>query len=234
MQGAAGNKNKDQYILRSLIDDIKRPLVLITRQVELEQTRPNKENLISIQETAQRTLKLLDSYLLASQSEYGQQVLPIKSFGLGSIIHSVAEEMRPLAKKSNVEIVLDVNDALVSANPEGLKTVIWCLSDMALTQTVAGQNKGTMQIAAKRFSNNIHVSVLSNSFKIKNSDIYKAKNRLGNSHMALSSISSDSGIRLAIASLLSESMGLKLKASRAKNSTGIGFNISLSRQLQLI
>lgn len=234
MQGTAGNKNRDQYILKSLISDIKRPLILITRQAELAQSRPDKQRLSSIEETAQKTLKLIDSYLLASQSEYGQQTLPVKSFGLGSVIYGVAEEIRPLARRANVEVVLEVNDALVSASPEGLKTVIWCLSDMVLTQTIAGQNNGTLEISAKKSVSGVHVSIHSASLKIKNSDIDKARHQLGNSHMALSSASSDSGIRLAIASLLSESMGINLKASRAKNSGGIGFDIALSRQLQLI
>jgi hypothetical protein len=75
--------------------------------------------------------------------------------------------------------------------------------------------------------------VLSKSLQIKNSDLEKARQNLGKSHMALSSSSSESGVRLAIASLLGESLGTRLMAVRAKSAQGIGFNLGLSSQLQL-
>jgi K+-sensing histidine kinase KdpD len=230
---SGANKNDNSKILNSLASDLKRPLVLIARQAELSKSRPGKKHLQSIQETAEKTLKLIDSYLLMSQSEYGQQLLPVESFGIGSVIYNVAEEIRPIAKKANIDIILNINDALVMANPGGLKAIIWCLSDMALAQTSAEQTSGVVEINTKKSINNIRISVLSKSMKIKNSDLDKAQKNIGKTHMALSSSSSDSGIRLAIASLLGESLGTSLRAVRDKRTQGIGFNLALSRQLQL-
>lgn len=224
------NRNDNQKILNSLISDIKRPLVLIARQAELGQATQLK----SIQKTAERTLKLIDSYLLMAQSEYGQQLLPVKSFAVGSVIYNVAEEIRPIAKKANVDVVLDVNDALVMANPEGVKAAIWCLSDMVLAQTLAEKSNGVIEINTRKSHGGIKVSVLSKSMKVKNSDLDKTNEKLGKSHMAFSSASSDSGIRLAIAKLLSDSLGTSLKAARGKHTQGLGFNLGLSRQLQLV
>ena len=232
---SGSNRNDNQKILDSLISDIKRPLVLIARQAELGKTEEgHTPPLKAIQETAEKTLKLIDSYLLAAQSEYGQQLLPVKSFAVGSVIYNVAEEIRLIAKKANVDVVLDVNDALVMANPEGVKAAIWCLSDMVLTQTLAEKSSGVMEINAKKSQGGIKVSVLSKSMKVKNSDLDKTQEKLGRSHMAFSSASSDSGVRLAIAKLLGDSLGTSLKAVRSKHTQGLGFNLSLSRQLQLV
>jgi K+-sensing histidine kinase KdpD len=213
---------------------MKRPLVLIARQAELGKTTAEPPQLKSIQETAEKTLKLIDSYLLMAQSEYGQQLLPVKSFAVGSVIYNVAEEIKPIAKKANVDIVLDVNDALVMANPEGVKAAIWCLSDMVLAQTLAEKSSGVLEISTKKSADDIRVSVLSKSIKVKNSDLDKAGEKLGRSHMAFSSNSSDSGVRLAIAKLLGDSLGTNLRTVRGKNTQGLGFNLILSRQLQLV
>ncbi len=227
------NKNNNSEMLDSLVRELKRSLVLIARQAELNKFRPAEKNLPPIQETAEKTLKLIDSYLLMAQSEYGQQLLPVETFGIGSVIYSVAEEIRPMAEKDNIDIVLNVNDALVMANPKGLKTAIWCLSDMVLAQTSSEDSSGVMEINTKKSADNVKVSVLSKSMKVKNSDLQKARENLGKTHMALSSSSSESGVRLAIASLLGESLGTRLKAVKSNNTQGIGFDLSLSSQLQL-
>lgn len=227
------NKNNNSEILNSLASDLKRPLVLIARQAELGKSSSSKQHFTSMQETAEETLKLIDSYLLMAQSEYGQQLLPTESFGIGSVIYNVAEEIRPMAKKANVDIVLDVRDALVMANPKGLKATIWCLSDMVLAQTSADQDNGVIEISTRKSTGDIKVSVLSRSMKVKNSDLDKAQKNLGKTHMTLSSSGSESGVRLAIASLLGESLGTTLRAVRGRQMQGIGFNLALSNQLQL-
>lgn len=230
----SANKNNNFQALDSLVRELKRSLVLIARQAELDKVRPKEKNLQSIQQTAENTLKLIDSYLLMAQSEYGQQLLPVESFGVGSVIYSVAEEIRPAAKKDNIDIVLNVNDALVMANPKGLEAAIWCLSDMVLAQTLSKKNNHVIEINTKRSAKDVKISVLSRSMNVKNSDLQKARKNLGKIHMALSSSSSESGVRLAIASLLGESLGTRLKAVRSNTAQGIGFDLALSKQLQLV
>lgn len=227
------NKNDNSKILNSLASELKRPLILIAREAELNKVRADKNHFQSIQETAEKTLKLIDSYLLMAQSEYGQQLLPVESFGIGSVIYSVAEEIRPIAKKANVDVVLNVSDAPVMANREGLKATIWCLTDMVLAQTSSEQNSGVIEINTRKSTSGVKISVLSKSMKVKNSELQKAQRNLGKTHMALSSSSSESGVRLAIASLLGESLGTRLQAVRSNHTQGIGFNLDLSSQLQL-
>lgn len=227
------NKNDNFKILNSLASELKRPLILIARQAELNKARADKNHFQSIQETAEKTLKLIDSYLLMAQSEYGQQLLPVESFGVGSVIYSVAEEIRPIAKKADVDVVLNISDAPVMANREGLRSAIWCLTDIVLAQTSSERSSGVIEINARKSASGVKVSVLSKSMKVKNSELQKAQRNLGKIHMALSSSSSESGVRLAIASLLGESLGTSLHAVRSNHAQGIGFNLMLSSQLQL-
>jgi len=229
-----GANTNDQNIFNSLISDLKRPLVLIARHAELGSSQNDTKSLQSVQETAEKTLKLIDSYLLVAQSEYGQQLLPEKTFAVGSVIYNVAEEIRPLAKRANIDVVLDVNDALVFSNPEGLKAAIWCLTDMALAQTLSEKNTDVLEINTRKIAGSVQVSILSKSINVKNSDIKKTEIQLGKSYMALSSASSYSGIRLAIAKLLGDSLGITLKAVKSKGRQGLGFSLPLSRQMQIV
>ncbi|MEX2014674.1 MAG: hypothetical protein WD885_01955 [Candidatus Saccharimonadales bacterium] len=229
----SANKNNNSETLDSLVRELKRSLVLIARQAELNKSHLEEKSLESIQENAEKTLRLIDSYLLMAQSEYGQRLLPVEPLSVGSVIYSVAEEIRPVARKADIDIVLNINDALVMANPKGLRAAVLCLSDMVLTQTSIERDGRVVEINTKRSSGDIKISVLSQSMKVKNSDLRKALEGLGRTHMAFSSSSSESGVRLAIASLLGESLGTRLKAVRSNNTQGIGFNLALSRQLQL-
>ncbi len=227
------NKNYNSEVFDSLVRELKRPLILMSKQAELNQSAPDKEHMELIRRTAEKALRLIDSYLLTAQSEYGQQLLPVESFGIGSVIYNVAEEIRPIAEKANIDVVLNINDALVETNKEGLRAAIWCLSEMALDQASSEQEKASIEINARKTADNVRISVLTKAMKVKNSDIRKAQKNFGKTHMALSSSSSESGIRLAVAGLLGESLGTSLKAVKEKNTQGLGFNLSLSSQLQL-
>ena len=227
------NKNDNYKLLNSLASELKRPLILIARQAEFYKSQPETKHLQTIQKTAEDTLRLIDSYLLTAQSEYGQQVLPVKSFGVGSVIANVAEDIRPVAAASNIKLVTDINDALVIANPAGLKAAIWCLSSMAIAGVSSQGNGGEIEINTKKSANDLKISILSKSMNIKKSDLKKIHNNTGDSHMGMSSFSSETGIRLAIADMLGESLGTQLKAIKIKNKRGIGFNLALSSQLRL-
>ncbi len=227
------NKNYNSDVLDSLARELKRPLVLMSKQAELNQSAPDKKHMELIRRTAEKALRLIDSYLLTAQSEYGQQLLPVESFGIGSVIYNVAEEIRPMAKQANIDVVLNVKDALVEANKEGVRAAIWCLSEMVLEHASSEPEKTAIEINARKSTDSVRISVLSKTIKVKNSDIKKAQRNLGGTHMALSSASSESGVRLAVAGLLGESLGTSLKAVREDNKQGLGFDLSLSSQLQL-
>lgn len=209
----------------------------MARKAELEQSNGVKSSTLDlIQETAEHTLRLVDSYLLMAQSEYGQSTLLFESVGVGSIIYDVAQDLQHAAKKANIEINYDTNDAAVMTNREGLKAAIWCLGDMAISQITqqTDQVGGLVSINVKKFTDNIRVVVLSSEMEVKNSDLKRARDNQGRAHQAFSSSSPDSGIRLAVADTLTEALGTNLTAIKNKNMHGIGFALKKSQQLQLV
>lgn len=207
----------------------------MARQAELEKSKSSSNALSSIQQTAEKTLKLIDSYLLISLNEYGQTSLPLESVGIGSIIYDVAQDMRGYARNQDVDIEYTVNDANVMANVEGLKAAIWCLSDMAINQSSLSDNsRGRISITTKKTNEKIKVSVLSNNMEVKNSDLHRARKQFGSSHHAFSSSSPDSGVRLALADMLSSALGSQLSAAKSNHMQGLSFDLLRSQQLQLV
>jgi len=233
---ASANKKDFSQIFHSMLRDLKRPLVVMAREAELEKSSPITDTLDSIQHTAEQTLKLVDSYLLMARSEYGQTALPLESVSIGAVIYDVAQQIKPAAKKACVDIACDVSDGNVMANPEGLQAMIWCLSDMVVAQasTHTGSIGSSITINSRENAQFIRVSVLSKTMEVKNSDIDRARRNQGRAHQALSLASPDSGIRLAVADMLSSALGTNLTAVRSNNMQGIGFNLLKSRQLALI
>lgn len=227
------NKNENSKVFHSLVNDLKRPLVLLAREAELAEITKQKSSFKSIKNTAEHTLKLIDSYLLLAKSEYGQLVLPLESVGVGAVIYDVMQDIEYLAKRANVEVNCQINGGNVMANRSGLKATIFCLSDMALSAAQEGK-RGKLLISTKQVDKNIRISILSDSMEVKNSDIKRASKHQGKAHRAFNNVSSDSGVRLALAEALSSALGSHLTAAKSKNLQGIGFDLLKSQQLSLV
>lgn len=236
MQSHFEDKNFAQMsnrLLASLARELKNPLILIARQAELERNNNPSPAVGSIQRTAEKTLQLIDSYLLMAQSEYGQKTLQLETVGVGSVIYDVASSLRESMSAQGAELEVAVKDANVMTNREGLKTAIWCLSELAINGEDT-ESKNKIRIQTTRNADSVTISVLSNGMDITSKDINSAKTMQGVSHLALGTKLGDSGIRLAIADILTASLGCSLQAKKKNGLKGLGFELGISKQLQLV
>lgn len=221
-------------LLSSLVNELKSPLILIARQAESEKSSAHKTEFESIQKAAEKSLQLIDSYLLMAQSEYGQRALRLEPVGVGSVIYEVAKELAPYAKSREVDFTVDVKDSHVMANRQGLKAVIMCLSELFIEQNSDEKyKKRKVRIETRREHKNVAVSVLSSELEITNKDLELARRMQGNSHLANGKMP-DSGIRLAIAEVLTNSLGSHLQVRQINGLRGLNFELAGSKQLQLI
>lgn len=211
-------------------------MVLIARQSELEGNNSAQEAFLSIQKTAENALRLIDSYLLIAQSEYGQRSLALETIGVGSVIYDVASDLTPYAQNQQIDFSTSVKDANVMANREGLKAVIRCLSEIALADDIEDEDEKQqkVRIYANRADNKVSIAVLSSTMNITDSDVEYARKAQGVSHLALGNRMYDSGIRLAIADMLAVSIGSKLRARKIDGLRGLGFELLGSKQMRLV
>ncbi len=221
-------------LLSSLVNELKNPLILIARQAESEKSGPSKAEFESIQKTAEKSLQLIDSYLLMAQAEYGQRTLELEPVGVGSIIYEVAKDLAPYAKAKDIDFAVDVKDAHVVANRQGLKAVIMCLCELFIEQNNSNPTKRRqVKIETKRAQENVNVSVLSSELEITNKDIELARQLQGNSHLASGKMPG-SGVRLAIADVITSSFGSHLQVRQTNGLKGLNFKLAGSKQLQLV
>lgn len=207
------------------------PLTAIAREADLHKIE-------GISRKAADVMTLLDGYLLASQTEYGQLNLPLETTAVGSVIYEVSQDIRELAAEHEVAISMSTNShSAVTTNRRGLRIALGCLAQMALVSEKDDERpaKGELSLVSYEDRNGKTVAgVLSSDLHITPRDLKLADVLYGDSHIALSTQVSGSGIRLVIARQLAASLGAKLLPLRRRGMSGVGLELVKSQQLQLV
>lgn len=228
------NFSTNTQLLGSLAHELKNPLTLIARKAELEALSGQNDAFSELQDTAEQTLKLIDSYLLMAQSEYGQAKLPFETVGVGSVIYEVLQELNHLANKNSVFLSSNVQDTTVMSNKPGLKAAVWCLVRMSIGFKSDKSHSEILVTSKQSRGDYVDLSVYSTAFDISKKDIEKSRSLQGNSRMALCLKNEGSGIQLAIADILASSLGDGLETVNNKGKKGFKIRLRKSHQLQLV
>lgn len=229
-----------EQILQGLARELTEPLLYIARQAEFsaEKTSDSAQTLQSIEQSATNALRLIDSYLLTAQSEYGQKQLPLQTVGAGSILYDVAHDLRASVAQRGYVLEVDSRYAKpIMTNIQALKTALVCLGEMLMTASVAREvSVRKLRLVAYKHDNaSCVISVLDTGSKeLSKHDIVQARNLQGRSHMAMSKITVGSGIQFALADSLAAALNADLRVVRKYKMTGFGLVISKSDQLQLV
>lgn len=216
--------------LKSLARELKIPLTAIAREAELHQ-------IDGISKKATEAMTLLDGYLLAAQTEYGQVGLPLETIGIGSVIYEVGQDIRGFASARQVQVMAHVNShSPVMAHRRGLKIALECLAQVALSSEPEGDSPGNRLelVTYEKRNGKTAAGVVSDRTRLTPRDLVRAALLNGQSHMSLSLSSAGSGIRLAIASQLAESIGAQLTILSRNGLNGVGLELAKSEQLQLV
>lgn len=231
------NHPAPDQLLKSLAKELKNPLTLIARQAELEAMQSDEKAFDSIRQAAEHSLKLVDSYLVMAQSEYGQVQLPLENIGVGSLIYDVVQEINPYAKQHKILIESDVQEHLVMTHSLGLRTALWCLFKFVFDSSAASEkDHGHSRVlirAKKHGKEQVNVSIMGN-VNISASDLTLARKMQGKSHLALSVHSQTSGVQMAIADILASSIGGGLGVAKSGQLRGLSLSLPKSQQLQLV
>lgn len=212
-----GTDNQDMS-LRSLAYEIKQPLIRIARASE----RGHACELESIQQTAEQTLRLIDTYLLSAQADYGQVALDLSPESTGSILYDAAYQLRtitPLIDNRNHEPIMTHRAALISV----LNMCSSALHDFGKELTLRSY---------KTASGGIGVGVFTDT-DLSVSDLRRALDLQGRAPMTVASFSG-SGVSLAIADSLCTAIGGSLTVKRMGSLSGLVTELPRSEQLALV
>ena len=96
-------------LLLSVSHDIKAPLTSIMGHVELLDKTENEKEIVSIQQSADHILNLLNNLLEYSSLEQGKLQVSKESFDIGLMCEEVAEMFAPIAQHKNLQFQFENN-----------------------------------------------------------------------------------------------------------------------------
>lgn len=225
--GISDQSGNEESALRGLAFELKNPLVNIARQAELA----DEGGFAAIQQTAEQTLMLLDSYLLNAQSEYGQVMLDLEPANIGSVLYDVSVKLRSQAKRNNIELLLDDRTTeQVMTHKKALSSVLSVFGSSLMQIT---ENRQLVLRGYKTRAGLLGVGMFAKA-KLSQADIDKALELQGRAHMPFASASSTAHVSMAIAGGLCRAVGGRMKVKHMGGMSGLATELPPSGQLAFV
>jgi hypothetical protein len=206
----------------ALMRELKLSMYTIARQAELR----DEDALESIQAWAEQSMRLIDSYILSAQSEYGQQQLRLEPLAIGSVMHEAAHSLRGTSRS-----IIQANaNHPVMTHREALYGML-----SSAGQVVAEAAKNEVIFRSYITSGgDIGVGVFAEDLDLSTKDLKACLQMSGKAHMPLARHSSRSGVMLVIADSLAKALGGSLEVKRMGRLRGLATILPRSEQLALV
>lgn len=225
-----------ERLLRALAEQLKNPFLQIARRAELSRSNQSPQSeLPQIEDTAQLAVRLIDNYLLASESQ--QTFLPLETVSISAILHEAAEQLMPVARQYNCELELSLSGRYepVMANANGLRAALVSLGHAFVE---AGQSrprqKHIVQLAAHRGRRGIVAGVFVEGEGLSGSVFNRAKALHGRARQPLISFSASSAAGIFVADSLLTAMNTQLRIASHHRVSGLAATFVPSHQLSLV
>ena len=128
-------------LLLSVSHDIKAPLTSIMGHVELMDKSENEKEIVSIQQSADHILNLLNNLLEYSSLEQGKLQVSNESFDIGQLCAEIAEMFAPIARHKNLQFQFENNiepNTLLNADKLKIRQILTNLISNGIKYTLEG------------------------------------------------------------------------------------------------
>lgn len=231
--------NNDQAkLFFALTEQLKVPLLQISRSAELAHLSTSKKRLKDIEDIADATMQLVDSYSLYIQLHEAGHNLRLVPVSLSALLSDTAHKIDKIAASKNCDIELHIAGRYgpIMAHPAGLATAFMnigqALIDVQTQKTFT--KRPIIKLAAHRTKNGISAGLFSDVNGLNNAMFRSAKNLYGISRQPLASISAHNGAGVFIADSLLETMSSGLRVARHQKLTGLAATFTPSQQMALV
>lgn len=229
------SEEKSEYVnvglgdgFTALMRELKLSLYTIARTSELG----NEQALVRIQAAAEQNMRLIDSYILSAQSEYGQLNLDLSPMAIGSVMHEAAHTLR--ANLNPREVVIHARALQpVMTHREVLHNLL-SATGQAMAD-VCGESKHQLIFRSyETRGGDVGVGVFARDIDITPDDLKTALALSGSARMPLARHSTRSGVMLVIADGLARALGGSLEVKRMGKLRGLATTLPRSEQLVLV
>jgi len=226
----------DIELLRSVAEQLKTPLAVIARQVELGELAGDMRlvDTAAIRTQATTALTLVESYLLGLQLLYEQTELILEPVSVSSMLVDVAHELESFARQYNTRLELRIAGRYepVMANHRGLKAALLSLG-YALLEGYPLQNH-TLTLAVHRTPHGIVTGVYGDYEKLTNKQWRRALDLQGRAQQPFAALTSGSGAGIFVAQTILQAMTTRLRVGKHLNQHGLATTLQSSQQLQFV
>ena len=228
----------DERLLQLLAEQIKLPLLQIARQAELARSTDQPfELLSSIEDTADSSLKLLDSYLLSLRLARASSSVQLEPVSVAAVLSDTAEGLSKLAKQYDCKLELHLSGRYepIMAHRAGLEAALTSLGYVFIeAQSAAADGQAVIKLAAHRGKTGIVAGMFANIEGLSADMFRRAHHLFGQAHQPLSHLTAGSGAGVFVADSLLASMSARLRIARHQKLSGLAATFPTSSQLNLI
>lgn len=231
-----------QALLLALSDDLALPLLQIKTGVEVlgvenynrSAAKSQSEKLLL---AADNGLQLIEAYKLALAASVNPD-MPVEPVAIGAVLHDVAQQIYPYAKKYATEIEVDVRGrpAPVLAHLPSLRSALEVLSSSIIRAQSSTEQKKRYRVllAAHRSGGVISTGVFSSINGLSDKTLRAARNLVGSARNPLPSLPSGAASGILIADVLCSAMWQPLRSTAHNNMHGLSTALPLSKQLNFV
>ncbi len=129
-------------LLLSVSHDIKAPLTSIMGHVELLDKNENEKEIVSIQQSADHILNLLNNLLEYSSLEQGKLQVSKETFDIGQLCDEIAEMFAPIARHKNLQFNFENNikpGTLLNSDKLKIRQILTNLISNGIKYTLEGE-----------------------------------------------------------------------------------------------
>ena len=225
-----------QELLLSVAEELKLPLLQITRQAEQAQLG-GEADLAGMQATANTALRLLDNYALSVRLNLEPQELDMEPVSVSSVLYDTGQQLDAFAKNYGVELELNIAGryGTVMAHRQGLQSALVSLGAALIEALPALESPQLkLQLATHRSRYGIVAGLYNDTRQLSDVALQRGRRLQGQSRQPLINLSHTSGAGIFVADTILHAMNLKLGASRHHRLYGLGTVLKPNYQTQLV
>ncbi len=225
-----------QQLLLSVTEELKLPLLQITRQAELGQMG-KEADLALIRSSAGTALQLLDNYALGVRLAQKPEDLAVESVSVSSVLYDTGQQLDAMAKSYGVGLELNIAGRFepVRAHRQGLQAALTSLG-AALIEALPAQESTQLKLhlATHRSRYGIVAGLYADTRQLSREALARGRELQYRSRQPFTGLTHTSGAGVFVADTILHSMHLRLRPSRHHRLYGLGTVLQPTNQLQMV
>lgn len=236
-EGQNANLGEQEKIFLSLIEQLSRPFLQITRISELatDDAVAAQQHWQLVRALAGSSLQLVESYALSLRVQGRVTPLEIEPVTVSSLLYDTAQALQPYARQYSVELALEPGPKMqpVLADRAVLQSALTALGQVFVLSQAEADEVGPVHLAAHRNRYGV-VAGLYGGANIGADSLRRAQHLGGKARQPLQRLVSGPAAGVFVAESLLKALSTRLHAARYHNLTGLAATLQPSQQLQLV